>query len=231
MASLKWTFVAIGVVLGLSGCVNTGTRVVKSLDTSPPPSAASRSACPSANSLGSAYDATVRSDSFNEALFDQAVLHFTNVRRCENGLAPLVADSSLLRAARGHSVDMAQQNFFSHTSPTTGSMQDRLNANNISYTAAAENLATRSILQVDSGRSFYVIDRPTCQFTYQQGGSPIPPHSYRSMAKVFVEVWEASPEHRVNLFNSRYTRLGTGGSYQPNSKNCGDIVATQNFAA
>jgi len=200
----------------------------------PPPIApapVSAGSCPSANALGPQYDAIVPSNSIDATLFDAAVLHYTNVRRCANGIAPLVGDRALLQAAAAHSNDMANLNFFSHTSPVPGraKLPDRLKGEGINFLDASENIAQRSRLQLISGRSFTVKDRATCDFAYD--GQMIQPHSYRSMAADFVQAWEASPGHRQNLFNPIYKRLGTGGSFKPNSRNCGDIVATQNFTS
>ena len=94
---------------------------------------------------------------------------------------------------------------------------------------ASENIALRSRLQLISGRSFTVQNRATCEFAYD--GQPIQAHSYRTMAQDFVQAWEESPGHRANLLSPTYKRLGTGGSFKANPRNCGDIVATQNFAA
>lgn len=54
------------------------------------------------------------------------LLDLTNVERALRGLPPLAWSDLAADAALGHSRDMAEQNFFSHTSPTTGSPGDRL---------------------------------------------------------------------------------------------------------
>jgi uncharacterized protein YkwD len=235
-----FTFVAVG----LAGCASAPQQGGTSAST-PSSSAAGgetsapaytldareTASCSSAAPLSAQYNATVDRSAFDAALFDKAVLHYTNVKRCNNGLNPLSADLGLRRAASVHSQDMAQQNFFGHTSPVAGraKLTDRLKGNGVQFRAAAENLAKRSRLQLISGKPYTVIDRASCTFAYS--GQTIQPHSYRTMASELVDQWEASPEHRTNLMNPRYTRLGTGGSFQENARNCGDIVATQNFAA
>jgi len=187
--------------------------------------------CPSAGALGPQFDAVLPTNSIDPALFDAAVLHFTNVRRCANGIAPVSGDPALRQTAAAHSNDMATLDFFSHTSPVPGrnSLPDRLKGAGINFLDASENIALRSRLQLISGRSFTVKNRATCDFAYD--GQTIQPHTYRTMAQDFVQAWEASPGHRANLFSPVYKRLGTGGSFKPNPRNCGDIVATQNFAA
>ena len=187
--------------------------------------------CPSAGALGPQFDAIVPPHSVDVALFDSAVLHFTNIKRCANGVAPVAGDPALRQIATTHSNDMATLNFFSHTSPVSGrnNLSDRLKGAGINFMDASENIALRSRLQMISGRSFVVRNRAACDFAYD--GQKIQPHSYRSMAAGFVQAWQDSPGHRANLLNPVYKRLGTGGSFKSNSRNCGDIVATQNFAA
>jgi len=195
------------------------------------PAPAASGNCPSPNALGPQFDAIVPPNSVDSALFDAAVLHFTNVRRCANDLRPLAGDPALQQTAQVHSNDMATLNFFSHTSPVPGrsTLPDRLKGAGIGFLDAAENIALRSRLKLISGRSFTVKNRATCEFAYD--GQTIQPHSYRTMAQEFVQAWEDSPGHRANLFSPVYKRLGTGSSFKPNPRNCGDVVATQNFAA
>lgn len=232
-----FTFVAIGVAGCASapqqgsGTANTQTTSAgSSVDPAYTLGNRSSASCPSGNELGPRYNVPVDRTAFNAELFDKAVLHYTNVARCNNGLDPLNADLGLRRAANVHSQDMAQKNFFGHDSPVPGrrKLTDRLKGNGVQFQAAAENLATRSRLRLISAKPYTVVDRASCTFAY--GGETIQPHTYRTMASQMVDLWEASPEHRTNLLNPRYTRLGSGGSFKANPRNCGDIIATQNFA-
>ncbi|WP_445479561.1 CAP domain-containing protein [Lysinibacillus irui] len=65
-----------------------------------------------------------------------------NVTRVHHDLPPLEMDNSLEEVARMHSEDMKVQNFLAHESPTYGDLKKRLQANNIEYSDANENLAT-----------------------------------------------------------------------------------------
>ncbi len=65
-----------------------------------------------------------------------------NVTRVHHDLPPLEMDNSLEEVARKHSEDMKVQNFLAHESPTYGDLKKRLQANNIEYSDANENLAT-----------------------------------------------------------------------------------------
>jgi uncharacterized YkwD family protein len=72
---------------------------------------------------------------------EQRVIELTNVERRNNGLPDLQADAPLSKVARVKSNDMQENNYFSHTSPTYGSPFDMIRDHDISYQAAAENIA------------------------------------------------------------------------------------------
>lgn len=69
------------------------------------------------------------------------MLRLVNQERAAAGLAPLVMDERLRQVARAHSTDMFQRGYFSHYTPERDSPFDRLQAADISYLAAGENLA------------------------------------------------------------------------------------------
>ncbi len=71
---------------------------------------------------------------------ESAVLSGVNYQREQAGVAPLQASSALFSAARGHSQDMATNNFFSHTGSNGSSPFDRISSAGFSYSAAAENI-------------------------------------------------------------------------------------------
>lgn len=73
--------------------------------------------------------------------FEQEVIRLTNIERQKAGLKPLTEDWELSRVARHKSDDMAQNNYFSHTSPTYGSPFEMMKAYGITYRAAGENIA------------------------------------------------------------------------------------------
>ncbi|MCT2535158.1 CAP domain-containing protein [Aquibacillus koreensis] len=73
--------------------------------------------------------------------FQMQVVELTNQKRQENGLPPLSADQELTEVAQVKAKDMADNNYFSHTSPTYGSPFDMMNQFGIDYTSASENIA------------------------------------------------------------------------------------------
>ena len=72
---------------------------------------------------------------------EQEVLDLVNEARRSSGLGELTCDDALARAARGHSQDMCDQGYFSHTSRDGRSFTDRLDEAGASYGAAGENIA------------------------------------------------------------------------------------------
>ena len=72
------------------------------------------------------------------------MLELVNADRAANGAPPLRLDPALSAVARAHSLDMVQHGFFSHTSPSTGDPEQRLNASGIAWRAYAENISYNS---------------------------------------------------------------------------------------
>ncbi len=72
---------------------------------------------------------------------EQAACELINEQRVKNGLKPLLVSEELSVKARVKSVDMLENNYFSHNSPTYGSPFTLMNALGITYRSAAENIA------------------------------------------------------------------------------------------
>lgn len=73
--------------------------------------------------------------------FEQQVIDLTNEKRASRGLKPLNANWELSRVARYKSQDMANNKYFSHTSPTYGSPFNMIKNFGIKYRSAGENIA------------------------------------------------------------------------------------------
>ena len=74
-------------------------------------------------------------------LYAREILNLVNAERQKVGVAPLTLNEDLNRSATVKSKDMANQNYFSHTSPTYGGLTQLLNAQGIRYSYAGENIA------------------------------------------------------------------------------------------
>lgn len=72
--------------------------------------------------------------------FEAQVVALINKERANAGLSALSTNSSLTSAARGHSSDMANSNFFGHTGSNGSDLASRLSAAGYAYTAGAENI-------------------------------------------------------------------------------------------
>jgi len=73
--------------------------------------------------------------------FESELLRLTNLERQKAGLSPLKLSSRLTDAAQSHAVDMANNNYFSHTGRNGSSVGNRAKANGYKYRVVGENLA------------------------------------------------------------------------------------------
>lgn len=73
--------------------------------------------------------------------YERQILDLANSARVQRGLSPLEWNEEAAAVARSHSKDMLDNNFFSHTSPNTGTMGDRLQKAGVAYRTAGENIA------------------------------------------------------------------------------------------
>lgn len=72
---------------------------------------------------------------------ERQIFGLTNLYRKNHGLNELLSDYNLAVVARKHSEDMALENYFSHESPVTGNLADRLKEAGIEHRKARENIA------------------------------------------------------------------------------------------
>lgn len=138
----------------------------------PPPPAPTATAVPAQPSGPWGLDASPM-DAMSQALFNA-----TNARRAASGLAPLRVNGWLIGIARIRSADMAQHNYFAHTSPVTGDTAFSLmDTHAVPYAWAGENLAKNNY---PAGEAVAVADDA---------------------------LWN-SPPHRENILNPNYTDMG-----------------------
>ena len=112
-------------------------------------------------------------DAYSQALFND-----TNARRVANGLPPLRVNGWLIGIARIRSADMAQHDYFAHTSPVTGDTAFSLmDEHGVPYAWAGENLAKNNYPDNEA--------------------EPVADEA----------LWNSAP-HRENILNSNYTDMG-----------------------
>ncbi|MGM0854124.1 MAG: CAP domain-containing protein [Bacillota bacterium] len=73
--------------------------------------------------------------------FEFQLFDLTNATRVEKGLHALSWDDQVRDTARKHSLDMAEQNYFSHTNLEGESPFDRMEEDQVAFRTAGENLA------------------------------------------------------------------------------------------
>lgn len=73
----------------------------------------------------------------------QQIFDLTNIIRSRDHLPLLVWDQQTAVVAYEHSKDMKDNNYFSHDSPSSGTLGDRLQKGNVSFQLAGENIATQ----------------------------------------------------------------------------------------
>lgn len=121
---------------------------------------------------------------------EQQMLDLINTARMENGLAALKLDPELQQVALAHSQEMLELGYFSHVSPLKGSPTDRLNAANVVYTAAGENIAyapsvdvaQRGLMRSEGHRANILSD----QFTRVGIGVEVTPFGTRMYTQEFA---------------------------------------------
>lgn len=108
------------------------------------------------------------------------ILNLVNQERSKAGVQPLTLSEKLTSIANTKAKDMADKNYFSHTSPTYGSPFDMLKHFGVSYSYAGENIAAgqRSAQEVmnswmnSSGHKANILNKNYTQLGvgYTQGG-------------------------------------------------------------
>ena len=166
----------------------------------------------------------------DQALFNEAVLYFSNAARRQHGRAPLQQDAGLSRAAVDHAGNMARLKTHSHVLPVRGQkkLDQRMHRQSVQFRTAAENIAMNKV--------YRLLGRPIatggqgCRFAYADTREPVPIHTYASLAEQAVARWLASPKHRASLLSPTYRRLGAGVGVDAAGPACGDLYLVQDFA-
>jgi uncharacterized protein YkwD len=73
--------------------------------------------------------------------YEDQVVTLVNQERAKAGCKPLTVDSRLVTAARGHSQDMANRNYFDHNTPEGVTPWTRITNAGYHFSTAAENIA------------------------------------------------------------------------------------------
>jgi len=79
--------------------------------------------------------------SFKLSDSEQEFINLINSNRKNNGLSELQIDEQIENIARIKARDLEENNYFSHTSPTYGNIDNMFATFNLSYKSSAENIA------------------------------------------------------------------------------------------
>jgi uncharacterized protein YkwD len=202
--------------LTIGGTVGTGISVIDG-----PAEEIATSLDDSADKVASGVDDTLDT-SVNRTQVERAIHSEINDRREANGLRPIDWDSNLQEIARYHSRDMAQGDYFAHTSPGGETMEDR-------YSRFGYNC------QVSTGGNTYVTGAENIAYTFagtdimRENGDTIN-HNYdeQEIAEGIVNQWMNSAGHRENILRS-YWRSEAIGVYLKETDGKTKVYATQNF--
>ncbi|MCA1569384.1 MAG: CAP domain-containing protein [Chloroflexi bacterium] len=138
---------------------------------------------------------------WNQGSAEATLWQLLNGARTNNGLAPLQQHGTLISLARWRSSDMLAKNYFSHTIAGCGCLvYTYYDSNGLNYDWAGENIGWNSGLE--------------------DSYSPVRVH----------ERFMASPGHRVNVLDGRFTHGGVGAAAVDNKMFLGSVQNTRMYA-
>lgn len=145
---------------------------------------------------------------------EKAILKYTNVKRKSRGLSTLKWDAKLATVARDHSLDMVENDFFSHDNlkgedPTDRAIRHGYNVHKELGGGWYSDGIAENIGQMPTG---------------DVEGMGYVSSDADSIGEAHVESWMDSPGHRANILESQYDILGVGCAYDGLYYTC-----TQNF--
>src|SRR6187431_1933724 len=137
---------------------------------------------------------------WNQGSAEATLWQLLNGARTNNGLAPLQQHGTLVGIARGRSADMLNRDYFSHTILGCGCLvYTQYDANGLAYLWAGENIGWNSGLD--------------------DSYSPVRVH----------EKFMASPGHRANVLDGRFTHGGVGAAAADNKMFQGYVQNTRMY--
>ena len=139
----------------------------------------------SSSSDGDGSSSDESSDQSRVEALEAAIHDEVNARRESNGLDSLSTDETLAAAARAHSRDMAENDFFSHTAPGDDSFADHYRDEGVSCRGLGENILVRSLRTDD----------------------------VEAIAANAVDQWMDSSGHRQNILDDDWAVDGVGVAF------------------
>ncbi len=163
----------------------------------------------------------IRAESgFNSDIIEDYIYKFTNDERQKRDITGLSRIDEIETIARSHSLDMSNRNYYSHDTPEGLDATDRGNKAGYDcrkdfgsyYTVGlGENIAQSYTY------SSYMTKGLTSSYTWLE--------DEETLAKKLVDGWMNSADHRENILNKKYDRIGVGIAVNKDET----VYATQNF--
>jgi len=144
-----------------------------------------------------------------EELAEMEVHRLINLEREKHGLQTLEYDKELASVAKSHSIDMAEDEYFSHETPEGLDPTDR--ASKADYTCRYQ---IGNLIYSGIGENIHMVTGTSVSFM----STP------ESIAELAVSGWMDSSGHKKNILTSNFTKEGIGVSISTFS-----IHVTQNF--
>jgi len=144
----------------------------------------------------------------NSTAVEREIHERVNERRTARGLDPVEWDSTVASVSRAHSKDMADREYFSHTTPEGDGPHDRYREVGSGCYAYGENIAMSWAAQPVE------VDGETVTYTTNE-----------ELAAGLVTQWMESPSHRENMLHDRWESGGVGVYVTDD----GQVFATHNF--
>ncbi|MDZ4728076.1 MAG: CAP domain-containing protein [Leptospira sp.] len=154
-------------------------------------------------------------------LLNASIYYAASRERKKLGMKPFRFSELCEQAAFGHAQDMVKYDFYSHTSKVSGkeTLRDRLELVGIKDSISGQNIIASFGIDYKPGTPVYTPEQNTHKkFSYQKNGTPIPNHSYISLAESLLESWMNSPAQRRNILNPDFSFLGAGSFHYKDAK-------------
>ncbi len=157
---------------------------------------------------------------YNNYAIEKRVHQITNEKRVLYGLEPLEYDLKISNIARSHSLDMANQDYFSHIGPDGHNPNDRAElagfictktVGDLVYSGLAENIFQNNLYD----KTWFIGDVPAL-------------HEWNTMEEIAqstVDGWMDSEDNRKNILTEKFDREGIGVVISDDDK----VYITQNM--
>ncbi|MGD0281033.1 MAG: CAP domain-containing protein [Dissulfurispiraceae bacterium] len=152
------------------------------------------------------------------AQLEKKIHSLLNKEREKSGFSALLWDESLHKAARKHSRDMVDRNFFSHNDPDGRGFQDRYEAEGIECKIRIGDTTYKGAENISQ-------DNLYSSYVYKDGERSFNWISEDEIADSIVKRWMSSRAHRANVLTPYFKRQGIGVALSDDGK----IYVTENF--